>query len=78
MVTHASPWDFMSECTAIFPRGALWKAARTELQARTSASAGGRRADDKRVASPERAEGGHIPGGRGVAKGAFYLRRRSL
>ena len=31
MVTHASPWDFMSECTAIFPRGALWKAARTEL-----------------------------------------------
>ena len=20
MVTHANPWDFMSECTAIFPR----------------------------------------------------------
>jgi hypothetical protein len=39
MVTHASPWDFMSECTAIFPRGALWKATRSCRRARRPSAA---------------------------------------
>jgi hypothetical protein len=115
MVTHASPWDFMSECTAIFPRGVGGvdsgrgtpgmprmlegnecgcqtqapggaTPAKAEAQAQAQGQAARRRqggvntswcclrwswwgrsgergADDKRVASLERAEGGKSPWG---------------
>jgi hypothetical protein len=39
MVTRTSPWDIISECTAIFPREVFWKATQSRRpMARTSAT----------------------------------------